>query len=192
MFKDCYELESIEGPLFNPNTPVENIESMFEGCSELKTIPEDMFSGLKNLVNAINTFSGCKELETNIDGMFDGCTNLKTVDGLFKNCLNLHPPTRDIFKGCVNLWNIYCLFYIHPSLIERGNFDSIPEDLFHDCMNLSKTERAFYNRRYITHIPETIFNNCKDILYGRDRYMFGSCGGLDIESRERAKKTNWL
>lgn len=104
-----------------------------------------------------------------------GTTGLKYVD--FSYCSNLNEivsPTENSFSNLIGI----CL--------ANTSIQSIPENLFANCPNVTNFSYLFYHCENLESIPEKLFDNCENVE--NFRYTFEGCASLTGNAPELWKR----
>ena len=104
-----------------------------------------------------------------------GTTGLKYVNFDYGNNLNeIASPTENSFVNLVGIWFSY------------AKIQSIPENLFANCPNVTDFSQIFYECSNLTGIPTNLFKNCKKVE--NFRWTFYGCASLTGNAPELWKR----
>ena len=145
-FRDCVQLETIEGLEMWNTVNVTNIESMFTNCFNLQSLNLKGWN-TKKITNMMNLFAQCERLHS-IEGIEDiDTSNVTQMIGMFQGTKSLESIDLSNWKATENVTSLKFMFAwsnIREIDISNFNIKNVKEisGMFQNCSNL---ERIFMN-----------------------------------------------
>ena len=184
-FKDCINLEKIEGIKYLNTSEVTDMGSMFERCFKLQTIDLSGFDTRK-VTNMYGMFTACIKLTSldisnfntsevkNMESMFHDCRKLTSLDFSHFNTANVTNMTS-MFNSCTNLSSVDLSGFDTRNVKEMSN-------MFSYCQSLKILDLSSFNtlEKAKDSYMGDMFEACRELttIFVSDKFVIGKSSSM--------------
>lgn len=163
-FNNCNSVISIPENLFKNKTSITNLNSCF-GTFSVNSIPENLFKDCINLESVSDIFNSMTNLTTVPNNLFATCKKIQNASGAFKYCYALTKATKMFSSNYLTQFDsVYC---------GCSNLESVDEDIFSECPNITDISYFFMYTEKLLTIPVNLFRPLTKVTTMENVFQYG-------------------